>query len=41
MATHKLEEFIDVSKEMRQCLTWGQMASADLPLHTRRHTHMK
>ena len=25
--------------EMRQCLTRGQMVSADLPLHTHTHTH--
>jgi len=26
-------------REMWQCLTWGQMALADLPLHTHRCTH--
>jgi len=28
-----------LTREMSQCLTWDQMASADLQLHTHARTH--
>ena len=28
-----------LNRKISQCLTWGQMTSTELPLHTHRHTH--